>query len=76
MRIFFASVIGFQVPITNFGSGTVIWKGIVFAFALTGKLLVGVLVPNFYHTPKFKKRHLRDVLVTGFSMVGTTEAIR
>lgn len=69
MRIFFAASIGFQVPIKDFGSGVVIGYGLLFTIALTGKLVVGFLVPNFNNVDKFKGLHLRDCLVTGFSMV-------
>jgi len=69
MRIFFAASIGFQVPIKDFGSKTVILQGLLFTLALSGKLAVGCLVPNFNLTPRFTGLHLRDCLVTGFSMV-------
>lgn len=69
MRVFFAASIGFQVPIKDFGKGQVIWKGIVFTLALTGKLAVGLLVPNFNQTKRFTGNHLRDVFLTGLSMV-------
>jgi len=73
MRIFFAASIGFQVPIKDFGKGTVIWQGLVFTLALAGKLAVGFLVPNFNQTPSFTGNHIRDVLVTGFSMAAEGE---
>ena len=69
MRIFFAASIGFQVPIKDFGDGKVIGYGLLFTLALTGKLAVGFLVPNFNNTAKFRGLHLRDCFVTGFSMV-------
>lgn len=69
MRIFFAASIGFQVPIKDFGSGKVIGYGLLFTLALTGKLAVGFLVPNFNNAEKFRGLHLRDCLVTGCSMV-------
>ena len=47
----------------------VIAYGLLFTLALLGKLAVGFLVPNFNNTDKFKGLHLRDCLVTGFSMV-------
>jgi hypothetical protein len=73
MRIFFAASIGFQVPIKDFGSGIVIGYGLLFTIALTGKLAVGFLVPNFNNTDKFRGLHLRDCLVTGFSMAAEGE---
>lgn len=69
MRIFFAASIGFQVPIKDFGDGMVIGYGLLFTLALTGKLAVGFLVPNFNNSDKFKGLHLRDCLITGCSMV-------
>ena len=47
----------------------VIAYGLLFTLALLGKLAVGFLVPNFNNADKFKGLHLRDCLVTGFSMV-------
>ena len=65
--------IGFQVPIKKFGSGVVIWKGLVLTIALTGKLLVGFLVPNFNQSKRFSGLHFRDCLCTGFSMAAEGE---
>eukprot|EP00529_Nitzschia_sp_RCC80_P017252 CAMPEP_0113503518 /NCGR_PEP_ID=MMETSP0014_2-20120614/34200_1 /TAXON_ID=2857 /ORGANISM="Nitzschia sp." /LENGTH=814 /DNA_ID=CAMNT_0000398517 /DNA_START=405 /DNA_END=2849 /DNA_ORIENTATION=+ /assembly_acc=CAM_ASM_000159 len=73
MRIFFSASIGFQVPIKDFGDPTVIWQGLVFCFALTGKIGVGFLVPNFTQGRRFTGTHLRDCLVTGFSMAAEGE---
>jgi Kef-type K+ transport system membrane component KefB len=73
MRIFFAASIGFQVPVKDFGSGVVIWQGLVFSLALMGKLGVGFLVPNFTQSPRFTGSHLRDCLITGFSMAAEGE---
>ncbi len=73
MRIFFASTIGFQVPITNFGNGKVIWQGLVFTLALTGKLGVGFMVPNFTQSARFTGNHLRDCLIVGCSMAAEGE---
>ena len=73
MRIFFAASIGFQVPIRNFGDGTVIWQGLVFCVALLGKIFTGFIVPNFNQTQRFTDVHLRDCLVTGFSMAAEGE---
>ena len=70
MRIFFASTIGFQVPITQFGNGKVIWQGLLFTLALLGKLIVGFMVPNFTQEKNFRGFHLRDCLIVGCSMVG------
>lgn len=73
LRIFFAASIGFQVPIKDFGDGEVIWKGLVFCLALLGKLAVGFMVPNFTQSSSFTKYHLRDCLITGFSMAAEGE---
>jgi Kef-type K+ transport system membrane component KefB len=73
MRIFFAASIGFQVPIKDFGNGIVIGYGLLFTVALLGKLAVGFLVPNFSNTDMFRGLHLRDCLVTGFSMAAEGE---
>lgn len=73
MRIFFAASIGFQVPIKDFADGKVIGYGLLFTLALTGKLAVGFLVPNFNNTDKFRGLHLRDCLVTGCSMAAEGE---
>jgi hypothetical protein len=73
MRIFFASTIGFQVPIQNFGQGKVLWQGFVFTLALLGKLCVGFLVPNFTQSRKFSGMHLRDCLIVGCSMAAEGE---
>mmetsp|Transcript_29294 Transcript_29294/g.49924 ORF Transcript_29294/g.49924 Transcript_29294/m.49924 type:complete len:806 (+) Transcript_29294:129-2546(+) len=73
MRIFFAASIGFQVPIKDFGNGSVIGYGCLFTLALLGKLAVGFIVPNFNNTEKFRGLHLRDCLVTGFSMAAEGE---
>lgn len=69
MRIFFAASIGFQVPIKDFADGKVIGIGVLFTLALSGKLAVGFLVPNFNNSDKFRGLHLRDCLITGCSMV-------
>eukprot|EP00591_Stephanopyxis_turris_P003514 CAMPEP_0195521100 /NCGR_PEP_ID=MMETSP0794_2-20130614/17952_1 /TAXON_ID=515487 /ORGANISM="Stephanopyxis turris, Strain CCMP 815" /LENGTH=778 /DNA_ID=CAMNT_0040650573 /DNA_START=46 /DNA_END=2382 /DNA_ORIENTATION=+ len=73
LRIFFAASIGFQVPIKEFGNGTVVWQGFVFTLALLGKLAVGFMVPNFTHSRRYTELHLRDVLVVGFSMAAEGE---
>lgn len=73
MRIFFAASIGFQVPIKDFSSGVVLWQGLVFCLALLGKLAVGFLVPNFTQSRPFTGLHLRDCLITGFSMAAEGE---
>eukprot|EP00584_Thalassiosira_punctigera_P009402 CAMPEP_0172543510 /NCGR_PEP_ID=MMETSP1067-20121228/13882_1 /TAXON_ID=265564 ORGANISM="Thalassiosira punctigera, Strain Tpunct2005C2" /NCGR_SAMPLE_ID=MMETSP1067 /ASSEMBLY_ACC=CAM_ASM_000444 /LENGTH=824 /DNA_ID=CAMNT_0013329939 /DNA_START=341 /DNA_END=2815 /DNA_ORIENTATION=+ len=73
MRIFFAASIGFQVPIKDFGDGMVIAYGLLFTLALTGKLVVGFLVPNFNNALRFKGLHLRDCLITGCSMAAEGE---
>ena len=74
MRIFFACTIGFQVPITDFGDITIIWQGSVFCLAwLIGKISVGFMVPNFSPSKRFTGNHLRDCLITGFSMAAEGE---
>lgn len=73
MRVFFAASIGFQVPLTSFGNGKVIWQGVVFTLALLGKILVGFMVPNFSQVHKYTETHLRDCLITGFSMAAEGE---
>jgi hypothetical protein len=73
MRIFFSASIGFQVPIKDFADPTVIWQGLVFCFALVGKIAVGFMVPNFSQGRRFTRNHLRDCLVTGFSMAAEGE---
>lgn len=73
MRIFFASTIGFQVPITEFANVKIIWQGLVFTLSLLGKLGVGFLVPNFTQSPKFTGTHLRDCLIVGCSMAAEGE---
>eukprot|EP00558_Chaetoceros_sp_UNC1202_P006423 CAMPEP_0197244998 /NCGR_PEP_ID=MMETSP1429-20130617/9929_1 /TAXON_ID=49237 /ORGANISM="Chaetoceros sp., Strain UNC1202" /LENGTH=745 /DNA_ID=CAMNT_0042705431 /DNA_START=63 /DNA_END=2300 /DNA_ORIENTATION=+ len=73
MRVFFASTIGFQVPIKDFGNTTVLWKGFVFTLALLGKIGVGFLVPNFSQSRKYTGYHLRDCLIVGCSMAAEGE---
>ncbi len=74
MRIFFASTIGFQVPILDFGNATIIWQGLVFCLSwLIGKVAVGFMVPNFSQNKNFTGNHFRDCMVTGFSMAAEGE---
>jgi hypothetical protein len=74
MRIFFACTIGFQVPIKDFGDLTIIWQGLVFCLAwLVGKISVGFMVPNFSPSKRFTGNHLRDCMITGFSMAAEGE---
>jgi Kef-type K+ transport system membrane component KefB len=69
MRLFFAASIGFQVPVSLFGNGAVLWKGVVLMLSLCGKLAVGPLL-----TPKLdQQNHWRDCAVVGFSMAGEAE---
>mmetsp|Transcript_10721 Transcript_10721/g.17763 ORF Transcript_10721/g.17763 Transcript_10721/m.17763 type:complete len:533 (+) Transcript_10721:1056-2654(+) len=70
---FFAASIGFQVPVKEFGSGTVIWQGLFFTVALLGKLAAGFLVPNFTQTKRFTGLHFRDCMITGFSLAAEGE---
>jgi len=73
MRIFFAASIGFQVPIQSFNDIEVIWQGLVYTLALIGKVAVGFMVPNFSMDRRFTGKHLRDCLITGFSMAAEGE---
>lgn len=73
MRIFFAASIGFQVPIKSFNNAEVIWQGLVYTLALIGKVAVGFMVPNFSMDKMFHGKHLRDCLITGFSMAAEGE---
>jgi len=73
MRIFFAASIGFQVPIQSFNDIEVIWQGLVYTLALIGKVAVGFMVPNFSMDMRFTGKHLRDCLITGFSMAAEGE---
>lgn len=74
MRIFFASTIGFQVPIRDMTNLTIIWQGLVFCFAwIIGKISVGFMVPNFSPNKRFTGNHFRDCMITGFSMAAEGE---
>lgn len=73
MRIFFAASIGFQVPIKDLFQGKGFAQGLIFTIALLGKLAVGFMVPNFTQARSFTKWHLRDCLITGFSMAAEGE---
>lgn len=73
MRVFFAASIGFQVPIKDFADPTIIWQGLVYTLALSGKIGVGFMVPNFGQGRRFRGNHLRDCLITGFSMAAEGE---
>lgn len=73
MKIFFAASIGFQVPIKSFNDAEVIWQGFVYTLALLGKIGVGFMVPNFSRDRRFTGVHLRDCLITGFSMAAEGE---
>jgi hypothetical protein len=73
MRIFFAASIGFQVPIKDFADTTILWQGLVYTLALSGKIGVGFMVPNFTQEKRFRGNHLRDCLITGFSMAAEGE---
>ena len=76
MKIFFASTIGFQVPIRSFTNGKVIKIGFFFTLALLGKFAVGLLTPNFHDKTtvrQFRGIHLRDCVLVGLSMMGEAE---
>ena len=65
----------FQVPIKDFADGKIIGYGLLLTLALIGKLMTGILVPNFNNAGKFRGLHLRDCLITGFSMVSTAAVV-
>lgn len=74
MRVFFASTIGFQVPIRDFVKLKIIWQGLVFCLAwVIGKISVGFMVPNFGPNKRFTGNHFRDCMITGFSMAAEGE---
>ena len=73
LRIFFAASIGFQVPIQMFANGQVLLQGLAFTCALSGKVVVGFMVPNFSSSKNFRGLHLRDCLVVGLSMMAEGE---
>ena len=57
----------------SFNDIEVIWQGLVFTLALIGKIAVGFMVPNFSMDKRFTGKHLRDCLITGFSMAAEGE---
>jgi Kef-type K+ transport system membrane component KefB len=59
LRIFFASTIGFAIPIREFTSWKVISQGLIFCFCMFGKVLTG-----FFARPLTKK----NFFTIGFSM--------
>jgi Kef-type K+ transport system membrane component KefB len=75
MMIFFAATIGFQVPVSLFGDGTVLRHGFLLSAALLGKIAVGpLLTPKFDDAMHFwRGDHLRDCMVVGFSMSSEAE---
>lgn len=73
IRVFFSAAIGFQVPIKDMFDGKIIYEGLLLTLALTGKLAVGFLVPNFSQSERFKGVHFRDCLIVGFSMMAEGE---
>jgi Kef-type K+ transport system membrane component KefB len=73
MRIFLSATIGFQVPVKHFGNGTVVWQCIVFTLALLWRLVAGFMVPNLTHMRRFKGTHLRNCLITSYSMAAEGE---
>lgn len=73
MRIFFAATIGFQVVISVFNSRRRVAHGFLFLVAVSGKLLTGLMVPNFTHNTRYTGQHLRDCLLMSFSMASEGE---
>jgi hypothetical protein len=70
LRVFFAASIGFQIPITRFGSGYVIGWGFALYLAVLMKLPLGYFVPKFQESPKGASfnPYTRDLVVTGLAM--------
>merc|ERR550539_611636 len=59
LRIFFAAAIGFAIPILEFGSPMVIFRGIIYCFAGIGKIVQG-----FFAQPL----NAKEFFIVGFSM--------
>merc|ERR1719297_291197 len=59
LRIFFAATIGFAIPILQFGSAQVIWRGLVYCIAGIGKVATGFFARPF---------HPKEIGIVGFSM--------
>merc|ERR1719361_1241648 len=59
LRVFFAATIGFAIPILQFGSSAVIWRGLVYCLAGIGKVATGFFARPF---------HPKEIGIVGFSM--------
>merc|ERR1712087_691553 len=59
LRVFFAATIGFAIPIMQFGSSAVIWRGLVYCIAGIGKVATGFFARPF---------HPKEIGIVGFSM--------
>merc|ERR1719242_2304750 len=59
LRVFFAATIGFAIPILQFGSSAVIWRGLVYCIAGIGKVATGFFARPF---------HPKEIGIVGFSM--------
>ena len=71
LRVFFAASIGFQVPLREFQSPSVIGMGFaLWGTCVTIKFLVAFYVPNFDNAEKgsIYDPYKRDLVVTGLSM--------
>ena len=59
LRVFFACTIGFAIPIKDFGSASVIGRGLIYSLSAIGKIVTG-----FFGRPLNKK----EFFTIGFSM--------
>lgn len=71
LRIFFATTIGFQVPLKSFNDGHIIAWGFIFYLCIIAKLPLGCFVPHYdSNIPDgfpFNP-HTRDILTVGLAM--------
>jgi len=71
LRIFFATTIGFQVPVVLFQDPYVIYTGLfLWVTCVTAKFITAYFVPHFFEVDKetIFNPYKRDVLVTSLSM--------
>jgi Kef-type K+ transport system membrane component KefB len=69
LKIFFATTIGFQVPVKLLFGGQVLLYGVIFWCAcILIKVLVVIFVPRFGSINSTYDPYKRDLLTTGFSM--------